>query len=372
LKKIGIDAKWYFSTKNPSGRTVIQNWLFELSNINSYEFVIFLDKRYQDEIFPVMSGNFTLKYIWAKNNFISNVFIVPFYAFLLKIDLVVYQYFNSPWGAHKKIAFIHDAIFESHPEYFGIQERFYFGILKYTSKFADGLGTVSENEKRRFEKYGYKPDNGKIFVVYNGVAQPEVVNNKYNFQTLETTKQKLNLPSEFILYVGRLNIRKNILGLIKALPYVNYPDISLVIVGSENWKSENLRLEIDRLKLNNKIIFTGFLSDNELLNVIKLSKLFCFVSLEEGFGLPPLEAMTLGIPVVVSEISCLPEICGNAALYVDPFNPENIAEGITELLTSNFKRESAIEKGFLNVSKFKWEYSVLQLLSAIDGILSDS
>ncbi len=361
--KIGIDAKWFFNGP-PSGKVVVKSITHHLIKnfSNLHTFYIFLSKSDENLEFPYLCENVKLVYVNSVINLISNALIIPYYANRLKIDVIIYQNFGSLFKASKSIVFIHDLLFLDYPEYYSFKERLYFKPMKLLSRKANSIVTISKSEMQRVLKYKFG-SNKNVFYVYHGVDENFRSIEKLDNNRILDCRKKYNLPDNYILYVGRLNIRKNILNLIKALVNVKLP---LVIVGEEDHKTENLKELIETLDLGDRVIFTGFVSDEDIPLVYAAAKVFCFPSFAEGFGMPPLEAMACGTPVIVSNITSLPEVCGDAAIYIDPDRPEDIAEKINSLLAKPPEDISKISMyGLSHARKFTWEKSAEGLMKII-------
>lgn len=360
--RIGIDAKWYFNGP-PSGKIVVQNLFNNLIEVNSkHEIVFFLDNRFKNEKFPISKSNLRLEYVWAKNNFISNVFVLPKKAEQLGIDVLIFQNFSSFSGKYHKIAYIHDVLFLSHPKYYTILERLYFSPLRYLSNKADLILTVSESEKLRLQEYHFKV---RSEVLYHGVSQFFQPRNLWDGRFIDSVKAKYHLPGQFLLFIGRLNVRKNLSNLLRALPFTK-KDIPLIIVGSKDWKTFDLESIIKELDISQRVICLGSVYSKELGAILSLSTIFCFPSYAESFGLPPLEAMASGVPIIVSNRTSLPEICGDAGNYINPDKPEEIAEMIDTLLNDRQLYERKKKSGLERAKLFSWESSARRLLEILE------
>ncbi|MFZ5947110.1 MAG: glycosyltransferase family 4 protein [Stygiobacter sp.] len=364
--KIGIDAKWYFEGP-PSGKMVIQNIVDELLRRKIlHKIYLILDKKFVDKKELFVGENIYPIFIWGRNNLLSNVFLMPFIARKYKLDIVVYQNFSSFFGKHKKIAYIHDILFKSHPQFYTMKEKLYFLPLKLLANMSDSIITVSENEKKRLIKYGYKKP---IQVIYHGVSELFKPKELFSHDYLNKVKIKYKLPEKYLLYVGRLNVRKNIANLFKAISLLNSSQ-KLVIVGKEDWKMFDFNAMLNNLKIRDKIIFTGSISNEELSAVYSMSSVFIFPSFAEAFGLPPLEAMASGIPIVVSNATCIPEICGDAGYYVNPNSPEEIAEQIILAINDNELKKKRIELGLRRAAEFTWEKTVDKIIKLCESIIT--
>jgi glycosyltransferase involved in cell wall biosynthesis len=362
---IGIDAKWFFKG-NPSGRVVIRNLLRELLQADSEnQYYIFLRKEDRDKFFPYNKPNVRLVYIWGKNNMLSNVFVTPYFAMKYKIDVFLYQYFGPFIKFSKVVTLIHDVIFESHPQYFSRSERLYFAPMRLLASRADLLTTTSASEKKRLLQYGYGTSE-KIVITHWGADDRFIEKKYYTKSRLDTLQEKYQLPEKFALYVGRLNYRKNIHTLIDAFQEVSN-DISLVLAGGYDWKMFDVRRFISERGLEKRIQLLGFVPDDDLPALYALSHAFCFVSFDEGFGLPPLEAMTCGVPVIVADKGSLPEVCGTAGIYVDAHNPSAIAIAVETVIQNKDLAERHKELGKEQAAFFTWQRVAKQYISLFNS-----
>lgn len=362
--KIGIDAKWFFGGP-PSGTVVIYNILkYFIELTHGYELYIFLDQREKGKDFPFKSDQVHLVYVWADNNLISNVLILPYHSQQLKLDVCIFMNFAPPVINCKKIAFVFDVIFASNPEYFTLLERLYFSPIRFLARNADRVCTISHSEKDRMISYGFS-EKQLIDVVSLGVDKKFRPRDARMEDQLSAVRVAYRLPPEFILYVGRLNIRKNIGGLLQALPLLRNTSIPLVIAGEQNWKMPDIESVIDELGIRDRLIFTGRVEESHIELLYALATIFAYPSFEEGFGLPPLEAMASGVPVVVSNSSALPEVCGDAAMYADPHDPSDVASKIDALLEDSDLYAAMSAKGIQRAQQFTWELSARQLLQSV-------
>ena len=359
--KVGIDAKWYFSGP-ASGKMVIRNLVNELLKIeNDIQFYIILDKNQQDSKLDFSDFKANKLYIWAGNNLLSNIFCIPKLARKHNLDYVLYQTAVSCFGRHKKIAYIHDLIYITHPQYFTLTERIYLKPLKFLTKFADSIVTVSESEKLRIQSLGFSDKN--IQFIHHGYDPIFKTLDLFDPEDVTETIKKFKLPQRYILNVGRINTRKNIPNLLKAFKLLEDETIKLVLVGKNDWKTDNLKVLINDPLIKNRIIFTGGVSNHELAIIYAKALIFCFPSYEEAFGLPPLEAMASGVPVVVSNSSSMPEVCGDAGLYVDADSPISISQGLTYLIKNDLVREKYRSLSLERAKSFSWNKAANELIT---------
>jgi glycosyltransferase involved in cell wall biosynthesis len=351
--RIGIDAKWYF-TGPVSGRVVIKNLLEQLFLLYpEHTWFIFLDKKDKHLPFPHQQKNINLVYIWADNNMLANVFVLPGYATPLTLDVMVFQNFVPFLGRFKKMSVVFDILFESFPEFFTWKERLYFKPIRFLTRYADRVIVNTKSVKDDFILHGYASQN-KINVVPLAVGSEFKPLSEFSTELTAQVARKYKLPAKFLLFVGRLNVRKNIENILRALPLLEDPTLRLVIVGKEDWKSPQFKPLLTDERINSRVQFTGSVTDEQLPVIYALSHIFCFPSFAEGFGIPPLEAMASGVPVIVSNTTSLPEVCGEAGNYIDPHSPQSIAEMIDKLTRDvGFYRQQQAA-GIRQAQAFTW------------------
>ena len=211
-------------------------------------------------------------------------------------------------------------------------------------------------------------ESDKIEVVYPGVEKRF---HPIEDQTLlEEVRNRYYLPSRFILSLGTLQPRKNFARLIEAysLLVTHYPFLQLVIAGGKGWLYEEIFATVEQLGLEEKVIFPGFVADGDLPALYNLADLFVFPSLYEGFGLPPLEALACGRPVITSDASSLPEVTGGAGLMVEAIDVEALAEAMKRVLEDKTLREGMIARGLEQAGKFTWEKAAVKLLNLYETL----
>jgi glycosyltransferase involved in cell wall biosynthesis len=279
---------------------------------------------------------------------------------LIKPDVVHKTCFSVPkFGNFKKVVTIHDIIPILYPENFSMSSRFYFTkLMPWSYKFADYIITISESAKKDLvEKLGL--DENKIKVIYEAAGSEFRVITDLN--RIEEVKKKYGISGNYILNVGTLEPRKNLEFLvnvfndIRKLRYSDIGDLKLVIAGKKGWRYENIFLLIKELNLQDKVIFTDYVEEGDLPYLYNGAKLFAFPSIYEGFGLPILEAMKCGVPVISSNSSSLPEVVGDAGILIDPKNKEVWVKNIIEVLKSPEKQIMMKADGLKQADKFSWK-----------------
>ncbi len=366
--RIGIDAKWFF--RGPvSTQVVLQNLLPELfTHYPEHEWILFLDTKDKNIPFPFNSHKVKLEYVWADINMLSNVFLLPKKLRSLKLDVMVYQTFPSLGKTTPSIAFIHDVLFRRFPQFFSWKEKLYFLPLSWlTRNRSERLIVTTEFVLNELLKYNYTSSKSIVDIVPLAVSNAYKPAEFHDPNKLSEVKKKFNLPDQFLLFVGRLNVRKNIENLLRAILLIHNTCIQLVIVGIPDWKVPDLQNLLSNPELKNRIILTGAMTADELVLTFSMARIFCFPSFAEGFGLPPLEAMASGVPVIVSETTALPEVCGNAALYINPDKPDSIAFAINTLLEDEELYQIHKSRGLQHAKKFTWSVSANAFMKSINN-----
>jgi glycosyltransferase involved in cell wall biosynthesis len=234
---------------------------------------------------------------------------------------------------------------------------------------AERILTVSEASKRDILRF-FDVDPDKVQVIYNAID--ERFQTPPDEATTERVRQRYQLDHPFVLYVGNIKPHKNIERMIDAFGRARPdgpPGLKLVIIGDEVSKYPSLRQMVHRHKLDKHVRFLGFQPQETLASFYKLSGAFVFPSLYEGFGLPPLEAMACGTPVITSNVSSLPEIAGDAALLVDPYDVDAIARAIVRIFTERPLRDALVARGHARARQFSWAESVSRIHAAYMEIL---
>jgi len=226
-------------------------------------------------------------------------------------------------------------------------------MLPRTLKTADMVIVVSHSTKYDLIKYLKIPEN-KIKVIYHGV------NKNYkplSDNEIKNIRRKYNLKYPFILYVGGIGGQKNIPTLIKAFYKIKKLGVpyKLVLTGKKRWKYREIFKLVDKLNLQKDVIFTGYVPEGDLPALYNAADLFVYPSLYEGFGLPPLEAMACGTPVITSNTSSLPEVVGDAGIMVDPYDVDGLAKAMYEVLTNDGLREELRKRGLKRAKLFNWK-----------------
>jgi glycosyltransferase involved in cell wall biosynthesis len=280
-------------------------------------------------------------------------FIFPFYA--KKYDLIIaLTEYDACIFLKNQLLIVHNTVPFLFPN-LPTKYKFYtYKLLPKILKKCQKIITVSNALKKELVEL-FNVDPKKISVIYEGVDFKKFF--KADENEVLNFKEKYQINEDFILAVGHSHPIKNFSGVIEAFKIVRKKyKIKLVIAG----------LTKKKFVQDRDIIYVGHIPNDKLYILYSAAKCFVFPTLHEGFGLPPLEAMACGCPVVVSDKGSLPEVCGDAAVYVNPYDPQSIAEGILKVLTDENLRRNLIQKGYQQVKKFSWEQSVKKFLEVLN------
>jgi len=379
--RIGIDARFYGPLGKGLGRYT-QRLIENLEKIDKEnEYFIFLKKENWNEYQP-QNPNFKkimADYRWYT---ITEQIFFPLKILKYKLDLMHFPHFNVPFFYPRKfIVTIHDLILTKFPTkrattlgplLYKLKYLGYKIIISKAVRRAKKVITVSEFTKKELIKY-FHLDPRKIIVTYEAADQVE----RGQLKIPERDLSYYGISRKYLLYVGNAYPHKNLERLLKVFKKLKEEpqfDYQLVLVGKEDYFYKRLKKEAKNLGLLEKInglapvIFFGFASQSILADLYRNASLYIFPSLYEGFGLPALEAMSYGLPVIASHTSSLPEILGQAALYFDPQNQEEIIKIIKEVLSNRLLKEKMIHEGLNQVKKYSWQHLAEETLKIYKNV----
>lgn len=335
--RIGIDAR-FFGPKDRGFGRYTENLVRELEKISNdeMEFFIFLRKDSFNEYNPA-NKNFRKILADYKWYGLKEQILFPLQLKKYKLDLMHFTHFNVPILYRKKfVVTIHDLTLRYFPTkkksfknylFYSLKQLAYKIVFKHAIKDSEKIIAISEYTKQDISKY-YDISSNKIKIIYEGV----------------TGYYEVRPPEINAINIRRSNLQKYVLYVGNNYPHKNLERLKLAF---EKIKQDGLNYEL--------VLITKFVSEQELDNLYKNASLFVFPSLYEGFGLPSLEAMKRGVPVASSNATCLPEILGDAAIYFNPLNVDDIAEKIQKILIDRELREKLIKEGFERIKKYDWQ-----------------
>ena len=263
----------------------------------------------------------------------------------------------------RSIVTIHDCIHLLFPEYLrNRMAHVYARAMLWTAVHrASRVLTVSEASKKDILRFFHVPEQ-RVTVIHNAID--ERFYNDPPEEEIVRVRERYQLHDRFLMYAGNVKPHKNLERLIDAfvvLRQSGFNDLKLLITGSEISRYATLRRAVHRYNLHKHVRFLGFQSETTLAALYRLADVFVFPSLYEGFGLPPLEAMASGTPVVVSNVSSLPEVVGDAGIQVNPYDADAIADGIRQVLTNSTLREELTARGLARARAFSWQESITRV-----------
>jgi glycosyltransferase involved in cell wall biosynthesis len=372
--RVGINASKFFEVNTGVGRYTsnLCKSILETDGKNDYflyspgqmGIVIRTDRtRIHFKKSGITLKNNTLRILWEQVT-------LPYYSMNDKLDLFHYtdHSLSILQGTHPAIITVHDIAYIRFPRLLNKSRQIYKKyILNMSIKRADIIVADSYSTKRDIINY-FGIREGKIKVVYPGVER--------RFRPISNVKEyrlKNNLPSKMILNVGTLEPRKNVVTLIKAfkkLKELGFENYKLVIAGDKGWLYKQIFDEIKSSDLQKEVLFLGIVGDEDLPMLYNCADIFVYPSLYEGFGLPPLEAMACGIPVITSNTSSLPEVIDNAGIMVDPDDVNSLCEAMYNVLKDKELWHNMSNKGLERSKLFSWKGTAKKILEIYDEVLS--
>jgi len=376
LKKILIDALSLLSPLTGIGRYTYEI-SHRLKDLSKDEYEIFFNYGYHSkELYELSNNQSAVEKKTKKLNFflkkipLLKKLVKPFYLYITKFYTTEYDLYFQPnfipnknIKAKKLICTLHDFSFLLQPQWHPKERIDYFVQNFDLIKKADHIITGSNFTKQEIVYHMQLPQD-KISVIYHGVNHE--VYKEYPSNELQETKTVFDLPKKFLLFVGSIEPRKNLLTLLKAytlLKNEQKDELPLVLVGFKGWENKETMQEIEKNKEH--IRYLGYVTETHLAHIYNLATIFIYPSLYEGFGLPPLEAMACGTPVIVSNVASLPEVCGDAALYVEPMDLQGIIDKISLLANDEKLRGELSKKSKLQAAHFSWDKAAQEHLKII-------
>ena len=330
------------------------------------EVILFLKKGINASLF---SKKFRIVEFEEESAFKRNFFEIPRLCKQYSLDVIHMQYFIPIACPCPVVCTIHDICFEHYKNIFTKKEYIRQKLLiPYAARKSKAIFTVSSNAKEDIvSHYGINSD--KVYVTYNAVDSSFRKMSKEELDEKEL-REKFGIgDSPYVLSVGNLQPRKNLPRLIRSFVNIQKEhdkDIKLVIVGKKAWLVNDIMKEA--CSNSDRIILTDYVTGKDLIRLYNAATCFVYPSFFEGFGIPPLEAMACGTPVAVADRTSLPEVVGDAGLYFDTFDEEQIKEKIIILLEDESKRRELIEKGYNRKNFFDWKKSAEIIMNVYHSI----
>lgn len=269
----------------------------------------------------------------------------------------------APLARAPRVLVLHDLSFVAHPEFFSPSSRRWHALMRIRQQAARASVIIVPSRATAFDlKRFWGIPEQKIHIIPWGVSS-----------NVRVSPREVRVSPRSVLFLGTVEKRKNVAGLLRAFEFLKqdpqFADVRLVIAGAMGWGSNVVKSKIQSSKFKNDIALCGYISDAGKSKLLAEASVFVYPSFYEGFGLPVLEAMAQGIPVVSGYGTSLPEVAGNAALLVDPRRPEEIAQAMQEILSDGRLAAELSRRGRERVAQFTWEKTAQRLLGVLREVI---
>ncbi|MSP12772.1 MAG: glycosyltransferase family 1 protein [Chloroflexi bacterium] len=352
--RIAIDARMAYYTQAGIGQ-YIHRLLDGLGRLKSDEEILLLQMRHDR---PLHSSNnhFQRHSLWTPSHHRLENFSLPLELALLGLDVLHSPDFIPPFHRNfHSIITVHDLGFLLYPQFLTKESARYYSQIDQAVRSTDHIIAVSESTRQDLTRLLGVPEH-KITVVHE--AANEIFQPIENPALLEQVRRTYNIPGDFFIFISTLEPRKNLPTLLRSLRRLldDYKaQVKLVVVGRRGWLFDEIFDTVETLHLKNDVLFLGRMPGDDLVALVNAATALVHPAYYEGFGLPPLEAMHCGTPVIVSNVASLPEVVGDAGLLVDPKDEEGWAVAMWRVLTDKDLRQQMREKGLVRAQTFSLE-----------------
>jgi glycosyltransferase involved in cell wall biosynthesis len=369
--KIAIDArKW----RDYGIGTYVRNLVRHLASLDRETTYFLFCDRADEPTLRDLAANFVPVVEDSRGYSLQEHFTIPGKLQKLGAQLLHSPHYVLPLLCRKRsVVTIHDCIHLLFPQYLPNRAAYQYArwMMGSAIRRSDLVLTVSEASRRDILRFYPKADPDRLQVIPNAID--EAILDAPGEEEMERVQERYQVRGRFVLYAGNIKPHKNLerlvgaFGMLKQRP--GHEDVKLLIIGDEVNRYGSLRRSVEAAGVRQDVRFFGFVPTKTLSALYRLASVFAFPSLYEGFGLPPLEAMACGTPVVTSRISSLPEVVGDAALLVDPYSTEDIAHGLERVLGDEGLRGELSTRGRARVKQFSWQRSVEAIHSGYMKVL---
>jgi len=372
--RIGINALYLLPGRVGGSEIYVRNLVRALPQVSPGDrFVIFANRESAgvfEEISPdVEVVNCAFNAASRPARILWEQFVLPFQVRKHAIDILLSAGMTAPFICPApSFVMIYDLQHVNLPQNFTrLQLLFLKTIIYMSARTARGVLTLSEKSKSDIVRH-YSIARERVFVTH--LASDAGSFHTQSAADISAVRKKYKLPARFILYIASSLPHKNYPRLLEAFKLVKAKDagIKLVLIGARESGHGEISSRIDELGIKDDVVFSGWLPFEDIPLIYAASELFAFPSLHEGFGIPVLEAMASGVPVVCSAISPLTEVAGDAALLVDPLDPASMASGILSVLGDKTLRERLVRRGISRAREFSWEKTAKATIDAVKGV----
>lgn len=368
---IGVDARLTYYTTAGIGQYTI-NLLRALARLDHEDdFIVFQSRKSRAPLLE--QGNVRCLGLWTPSHHRFEPYLLGLELLQYSLDLLHSPDFIPPFGGRfKSIITIHDLAFLIYPHFLTRESARYYGRIDQAVRRTDHIIAVSESTRRDVVNLLGVPDD-KITVIYE--AADPLYRPLDRAEAQRFVRDRFGVPEQFILFVSTIEPRKNVQGLLRAYRQFldDYKlDVGLVLAGERGWLFDEVFRLVGELGLRQACHFLGRVSNEELLYLYNAARCLAHPAFYEGFGLTPLEAMACGTPVVVSNVSSLPEVVGDAALLVNPEDEEELIVALWRLVTDDELWAERREKGLQRARAFSWEKTACRTLEVYRRVMGSA
>jgi glycosyltransferase involved in cell wall biosynthesis len=367
--RIGIDARLVYYSRAGIGQYIL-GLIEGLGKIDGENEYVVLQSR-KDNTIVTDQPNFSKKSLWTPSHHTFEQLALPFEITPLRLDILHSPDFIPPFRRdYKSVITVHDLAFILYPHFLTQQSALYYGQIDRAVRHADHIIADSLSTKRDIISFLGVPES-KITVIYaaaNSMYQPI-----RDQQSVKEIREKYGIDGPFMLFVSTIEPRKNLPTLLRAYRQLldHYKlQVRLVVVGQRGWFCGEVFALTESLELTDDILFLGHVATKDLVLLYNAARVLVHPSLYEGFGLPPLEAMSCGTPTIVSSVSSLPEVVGDASLLVSPEDIEGWTVAMWRMLTDDSLHSELAEKGLKRAQLFSWEKAARETLRTYKRLLA--
>jgi len=359
--RVGIDARLVYYSQAGIGQYILHlvNGLAKVDKKSEY---VLLQSR-KDQTSILDQSNFRRVPLWTPSHHRLERFSLNVELMRLGLDVLHSPDFIPPQRPScKSVITIHDLAFLLYPHFLTKESARYYGHIDQAVRWTDHIIAVSESTKRDTVQHLGVPED-KITVVYEA-ANP-IFHPIDREKAREQVRNRHGVDGPYILFVSTIEPRKNVPTLLRAvwqLMECYKEDVHIVLAGGKGWLFGDTFAVVDELKLDSRVHFVGRVPSEDLLYLYNAAELLAHPAFYEGFGLPPLEAMACGLPVIVSNVASLPEVVGDAGLLIDPHNVDELTIAMWRVLNDDQLRQEMREKGLRQAGCFSWERAARETL----------
>ena len=359
--RIGIDARLVYYSQAGIGQYILHlvNSLAEIDRENEY---VLLQSR-KDETTILEQPNFRRVSLWTPSHHRLERYALNVELMRLGLDVLHSPDFIPPHRPScRSVITVHDLAFLLYPHFLTKESARYYGHIDEAVRWTDHIIAVSQSTRRDTIQHLGVPED-KITVVHEA-ANP-IFRPIDRQQARDQVRDRHGVDAPFVLFVSTIEPRKNVPTLLRAiwqLVECYKEQVHLVLAGGKGWLFEDAFAVVDELDLDDRVHFVGRVTSEELLSLYNAAELLAHPAFYEGFGLPPLEAMACGLPVVVSNVASLPEVVGDAGLLIDPHDVDELTVAMWRMLNDPDLRQEMIGKGHRQAARFSWERAARETL----------